>query len=84
MRPAAFLQRGARPTYTPAQFRGLVYDRRCSADLLHRTAVRTVLPLLRAENQLALEGLGPDQDPAARGGAHARGELPRRDGVSFA
>ena len=73
------------PTYTPAQFRGLVYDPTVHAPICFTApAVRTVLPYYELRTRLALEGLGPDQIQQRVEAAYARGELPRRDGVSFA
>jgi len=73
------------PTYTPAQFRGLVYDPTVHAPICFTApAARTVLPYYELRTRLALEGLGPDQIQQRVEAAYARGELPRRDGVSFA
>src|SRR5438876_5788294 len=73
------------PTYTPAQFRNLVYDPTVHAPICFTApAARTVLPYYELRTRLALEGLGPDQIQQRVEAAHARGELPRRDGVSFA
>src|SRR5882762_11854646 len=73
------------PTYTPAQFRDLVYDPTVHAPICFTPpAARTVLPYYELRTRLALEGLGPDQIQQRVEAAYARGELPRRDGVSFA
>jgi len=73
------------PTYTPAQFRGLVYDPTVHAPICFTApAARTVLPYYELRTRLALEGLGPYQIQQRVEAAYARGELPRRDGVSFA
>ncbi len=73
------------PTYTPAQFRGLVYDPTVRAPICFMApAARVVLPYYELRTKLALEGNGPDQIQQRVEAAYARGELPRRDGVSFA
>ncbi len=73
------------PTYTPAQFRGLVYDPTVRAPICFTApAARAVLPYYELRTRLALEGKGPDLIQQRVEAAYARGELPRRDGVSFA
>ena len=73
------------PTYTPAQYRGLVYDPTVRAPICFMApAARVVLPYYELRTKLALEGNGPDQIQQRVEAAYARGELPRRDGVSFA
>jgi hypothetical protein len=73
------------PTYTPAQFRNLVYDATVRAPICFTPpAVRTVMPYYELRTKLALEGKNPDQIAAAVEAAYAEGKLPRREGVSFA
>src|SRR5262249_30170816 len=73
------------PTYTPAQFRDLVYDPTVHAPICFTAAAaRTVMPYYELRTKLAMEGKGPDQIADSLQSAYVRGELPRRDGVTFA
>jgi hypothetical protein len=73
------------PTYTPAQFRNLVYDATVRAPICFDAgASRTVLPYYELRSKLGMEGKTPDQIAEAIQSAYARGELPKRDAVSFA
>ena len=73
------------PTYTPAQFRNLVYDPTVHAPICFTApAARTVMPYYELRTKLAMEGKGPDQIAESLQSAHVRGELPRRDAVTFA
>ena len=73
------------PTYTPAPFRGLVYDPAVRAPICFvGPAARTVLPFYEMRTTLALVGKTPDQIAAAVKDAYARGGLPRREGATFA
>jgi hypothetical protein len=73
------------PTYTPAQFRDLVYDPTVHAPICFTPpAARTVMPYYELRTKLALEGKGPDQIAEGLQAAYIKGELPRRDAVSFA
>jgi hypothetical protein len=73
------------PTYTPAQFRGLVYYAPLRAPIcFDPVAARTVMPYYELRNKLGMEGQGPDQIAEGVQAAYARGELPKRDAVSFA
>lgn len=73
------------PTYTPAQFRSLVYDATVRAPICFTApAARTALPYYELRTRLALEGKGPDQIAQRVEAAYGRGELPRRDAASFA
>lgn len=75
----------AAPTYTPAQFRDLVYDPSVHAPICFAApAVRTVLPYYELRTRLAMAGKTPDQIAEALQAAHVKGELPRRDGTTFA
>ena len=73
------------PTYTPAQFRTLVYDAALRAPIcFDAAAARMVLPYYELRSKLGMEGKTPDQIAEQIQAAYATGRLPRRDGVSFA
>jgi hypothetical protein len=73
------------PTYTPAQFRDLVYDAKVLAPIcFDPEASRTVKPYYELRSKLGMEGKTPDQIADAVQAAYVKGELPKRDGVSFA
>ena len=73
------------PTYTPAQFRDLVYDPTVRGPICFTApAARMVMPYYELRTKLALEGKSPDEIVAGVAGAYAKGELPKRDEVSFA
>jgi hypothetical protein len=73
------------PTYTPAQFRDLVYDPTVHAPIcFDPNAARTVLPYYALRTKLGMAGKTPDQIAAGLEATYAWGELPKRDGVSFA
>jgi hypothetical protein len=73
------------PTYSPAQFRDLVYDPTVRAPIcFDPEAARTVMPYYELRSKLGMEGKAPDEIAKAVEAAYARGELPRRDGVTFA
>jgi hypothetical protein len=73
------------PTYTPAQFRDLVYDAKVRAPIcFNPEASRTVLPYYELRSKLGMEGKTPDQIVEGVQAAYAKGELPKRDSVSFA
>jgi hypothetical protein len=73
------------PTYTPAPLRDLIYDPTLQSPICFTApAVRTVLPFYELRSRLAMEGKTPDQIARALGAAYAGGQLPRRDGVTFA
>jgi hypothetical protein len=75
----------AAPTYTPAQFRDLVYDAQVRAPIcFDPVASRTVMPYYELRSKLGMEGKTPDQIADGIEDAYARGQLPKRDGVSFA
>jgi hypothetical protein len=75
----------AAPTYTPAQFRDLVYDTRVQAPICFDPAAsRTVMPYYELRSTLGMQGKTPDQIAEGVQAAYARGELPKRDGVTFA
>jgi hypothetical protein len=73
------------PTFTPAELRDLVYDATVRAPIcFDPEAARTVLPYYELRARLGMAGKAPDEIAAAVGAAYARGDLPRREGVSFA
>lgn len=75
----------AAPTYTPAQFRDLVYDATVRAPIcFDPLASRTVMPYYELRTKAGIERKTPDQIAEAIQAAYAKGELPRRDTVSFA
>jgi len=75
----------AAPTHTPAPLRDLVFDPQLRAPIcFDANAARTVLPYYELRTKLAMEGKTPDQIAAGIEAAYARGELPAREGVSFA
>jgi hypothetical protein len=79
------LRAWAAPTYTPVQFRDLVYDATVRAPIcFDPVATRTVLPYYELRSKLGAEGKTPDQIADGIQAAYARGELPKRDMVSFA
>src|SRR6266446_3006201 len=73
------------PTYTPAQFRNLVYDPTVHAPICFTApAARTAMPYYELRTRLAMEGKGPDQIARAVEAAYDAGQLPHRDAVTFA
>jgi hypothetical protein len=73
------------PTYTPAQFRDLVYDPSVRAPIcFNPPAARQVLPYYELRSKLGMEGKTADQITEGVEVAYAKGQLPRRDEVSFA
>jgi len=73
------------PTYTPAQFREIIYDPTIRAPICFTApAARIVMPYYELRTKLAMEGKGPDQIAESVQAAYVKGDLPRRDGVSFA
>ena len=73
------------PTYTPAPLRDIVYDATIRAPICFAApAARTVLPYYELRTKLALAGKDPDQITEALQAAYVKGELPRRDGATFA
>ena len=73
------------PTYSPAQFRDLVYDAGVRAPIcFNPPAARQVLQYYELRSKLGMEGKTPDQISESVQAAYARGQLPRRDEVSFA
>ena len=75
----------AAPTYTPDQFREFVYEASIRAPICFDPAAsRTVLPYYELRSRLGMEGKSPAQIAEGVQTAYAKGELVRRDGVSFA
>jgi len=73
------------PTYTPAQFREIVYDPTIHAPICFTApAARMVLPYYELRTKLAMAGNSPDQIAEGLQAAYVKGDLPKRDGVSFA
>lgn len=73
------------PTFTPAQFRNLVYDPTYRAPICFDPgASRTVMPYYELRSKLGMESKTPDQIAEGLQAAYDKGKLPRRDGVSFA
>jgi hypothetical protein len=73
------------PTYTPEQLRDLVYDTTVRAPIcFDPEATRTVMPYYELRSRLAMQGKTPDQIADGIQAALAKGELPKREGVSFA
>ena len=73
------------PTYTPAQFRDLVYDPKVLAPIcFNPEASKTVMPYYELRSKLGIEGKTPDQIAEGLQAAYVKGGLPKRDQVSFA
>src|SRR5262245_30462324 len=73
------------PTYTPAQFRNLVYDPALRAPMCFALqAAREVLPFYELRTKLAMRGKNPDEIAEGLQAAYVKGELPQRTVVSFA
>ena len=76
---------GSAPTYTPEQFRDLVYDATVRAPICFDPgAAKTVMPYYELRSTLGIEGHPPERIAQRVEAAYARGELPHRDGVTFA
>jgi hypothetical protein len=73
------------PTYTPEQLRNIVYDAAVRAPIcLDPAAARTVLPYYELRTALGMAGKTPDEMAQTIQAAYVKGEIPRRDAVSFA
>jgi hypothetical protein len=73
------------PTYTPAQFRNLVYDATVRAPIcFDADASKSVLPYYELRTSLGMAGKTPDQIAAAVKAAYDTAKLPKRKAVSFA
>ena len=72
------------PTFTPAQFRLMVYDPKTLAPIcLNPEAVKEVLPYYQLRTQLGIQGKTPEQIAQAVKEAYNKGDIPKRDQVSF-
>jgi len=75
----------AAPTYTPTQFRNLVYDATVRAPICFDPAAsRTVMPYYELRSKMGMEGKTPDQIAESLQAAYVTGKLPKRESVSFA
>jgi len=75
----------AAPTFTPAQFRGLVYVPTVRAPIcFNEPASKMVLPYYELRAKLAIEGEAPDKIARDIQAAYDDGTLPKRTEVSFA
>src|SRR5215813_8909126 len=73
------------PTYTPEQFRDLVYDPTVRAPIcFDPRAALIVMPYYELRSKLGMEGQPPDRIAQRVESAYAKGELPLREGVTFA
>jgi hypothetical protein len=73
------------PTYTPVPFRDLVYDPTVHAPICFTApAARSAMPYYELRTKLAMAGKTPDQIAEIVQAAYIKGELPRRDAVTFA
>ena len=73
------------PTYTPAQFRSLVYDPTVHAPICFTApAARVAMPYYELRTKLAMEGKTPEQIAESLQAAFVKGALPRRGDVTFA
>lgn len=73
------------PTYTPAQFRDLVYDPMVRAPICFTApAAKVALPYYEMRTNLALAGKRPEQIAEALKTAYDAGKLPHRDAATFA
>jgi hypothetical protein len=81
-----FVMRGftGAPTYTPMQVRMIAYDPKTVAPIcLDTHASKTVLPYYELRTKLGIEGKTPEQIAQAVQDAYSKGEIPKRDQVSF-
>jgi hypothetical protein len=75
----------AAPTYTPTQFRNLVYDATVRAPIcFDPPASRSVMPYYELRSKLGMEGKTPNQIAESLQAAYVTGKLPKRESVSFA
>ena len=73
------------PSYTPAQFRDLVYDPTVRAPICFTApAAKVAMPYYELRTTLALSGKDPDAIAAAVKDAYAKGTLPHRSGSTMA
>jgi hypothetical protein len=65
------------PTYSPPQFRNLVYDPTARAPICFTpAAARTAMPYYELRTKLALQGKNPDEIAEGVAVAYAKGEIP--------
>jgi len=70
----------AAPTFTPAEFRGLVYDPTVRAPIcFNPAAARAVMPYYELRHKLGMQGKTPDQIADGVQAAYANGALPNRE-----
>jgi hypothetical protein len=73
------------PTYSPAQFRNLVFDPTVRAPICFTLpAARTAMPYYEFRTKLALQGKSPDEIAEEVAVAYAKGALPKRNEVTIA
>lgn len=73
------------PTYTPVQFRDLVYDATVHAPICFTApAAKVAMPYYELRTRLALSGKSPEEIAAAVKKAYDSGALPKRSGVTVA
>jgi hypothetical protein len=73
------------PVFTPAALRDLVYDAAVRAPIcFDQRATRLVLPFYELKHKLGMEGKTPAQIADGIQAAYGRGQIPKRDAVSFA
>ena len=81
-----FVMRGftGAPTFTPVQFRMMSYDPKTLAPIcLNPQAAKTVLPYYELRTKLGIQGKTPEQIADVVKDAYAKGEIPKREEVSF-
>ena len=81
-----FVMRGftGAPTFTPVQVRMIAYDPKTLAPIcLNPQAAKTVLPYYELRTKLGIDGKTPEQIAEAVQDAYSKGEIPKRDAVSF-
>jgi len=73
------------PTYTPTMVVDLIYDPTVRAPIcFNAVAAKTVMPYYELRHKLGMEGKAVAQIREAVQAAYAKGELPKREEVSFA
>jgi hypothetical protein len=76
---------GAAPTFTPTSERTLVYDPKTRSPIcFNLQATKTVLPYYELRTKLAMAGKTPDQITKRVQAAYKKGEIPKREGTTFA
>jgi hypothetical protein len=72
------------PTFTPVEVRALTYDPNMIAPIcLNPQAARTVLPYYELRTHLGIQGKTPEQIAKSVQQAYEKGDIPKRDQVSF-